>query len=129
MLSSIHAASSQDDSSVSSEDMNTAEPTWVAAEQPAVPESSPPNAERVSNPAAAIKEEDGESLRRHTACCDFFPPLLALFTSGRLQIGVIRETACLVLSGLIHINPVLQGVGHHRSPNPLGTPLPQSLEK
>ncbi|KAM9751350.1 nucleolar protein 4-like isoform 2-T2 [Menidia menidia] len=53
-------ATERDDSSVSSEDMNNAEPTWVAAEQPAVPEPSPPNGERVSNPAAAIKEEDDD---------------------------------------------------------------------
>ncbi|XP_022043639.1 nucleolar protein 4-like [Acanthochromis polyacanthus] len=50
----------RDDSSVSSEDMNSAEPTWVAAEQPAVPEPSPPNGERVSNPTATIKEEDDD---------------------------------------------------------------------
>ncbi|XP_006794171.1 nucleolar protein 4-like isoform X1 [Neolamprologus brichardi] len=53
-------ATERDDSSVSSEDMNNAEPTWVAAEQPPVPESSPPNGERVSNPAATIKEEDDD---------------------------------------------------------------------
>lgn len=53
----------QDDSSVSSEDMNAAEPTWVAAEQPPVPEPSPPNGDTVSNPAAAVKEEDGEAPR------------------------------------------------------------------
>ncbi|XP_023131419.1 nucleolar protein 4-like [Amphiprion ocellaris] len=50
----------RDDSSVSSEDMNSAEPTWVAAEQPAVPEPSPTNGERVSNPTATIKEEDDD---------------------------------------------------------------------
>ncbi|KAM4737930.1 nucleolar protein 4-like [Anableps anableps] len=53
-------ATERDDSSVSSEDMNNAEPTWVAAEQPAVPEPSPPNGERVSNPAAIVKEEDDD---------------------------------------------------------------------
>ncbi|XP_039459994.1 nucleolar protein 4-like [Oreochromis aureus] len=53
-------ATERDDSSVSSEDMNNAEPTWVAAEQPPVPESSPPNGDRVSNPAATIKEEDDD---------------------------------------------------------------------
>lgn len=41
--------------------MNSAEPTWVAAEQPPVPEPSPPNGERVSNPTAAVKEEDGKT--------------------------------------------------------------------
>lgn len=55
------AVSLQDDSSVSSEDMNIAEPTWVAAEPPPVPEPSPPKGERVSNPTAAVKEEDGET--------------------------------------------------------------------
>lgn len=40
--------------------MNSAEPTWVAAEQPPVPEPSPPNGERVSNPTANVKEEDGK---------------------------------------------------------------------
>ncbi|KAM6925538.1 nucleolar protein 4-like [Xenentodon cancila] len=53
-------ATERDDSSVSSEDMSSAEPAWVAAEQPAVPEPSPPNGERVSNPAATIKEEDDD---------------------------------------------------------------------
>lgn len=59
----------QDDSSVSSEDMNAAEPTWVAAEQPPVPEPSPPNGDTVSNPAAAVKEEDGEASRSES-CSD-----------------------------------------------------------
>lgn len=45
--------------------MNSAEPTWVAAEQPPVPEPSPPNGERVSNPTATIKEEDGEFYTSH----------------------------------------------------------------
>ncbi|XP_014839367.1 PREDICTED: nucleolar protein 4-like isoform X2 [Poecilia mexicana] len=53
-------ATERDDSSVSSEDMNSAEPAWVAAEQPAVPEPSPPNGERVSNPTAIVKEEDDD---------------------------------------------------------------------
>ncbi|XP_061591258.1 nucleolar protein 4-like isoform X2 [Cololabis saira] len=53
-------ATERDDSSVSSEDMSSAEPAWVAAEQPAVPEPSPPNGERVSNPPATIKEEDDD---------------------------------------------------------------------
>uniref|UniRef100_A0A4W6EC49 Nucleolar protein 4-like a n=1 Tax=Lates calcarifer TaxID=8187 RepID=A0A4W6EC49_LATCA len=53
-------ATERDDSSVSSEDMNNTEPTWVAAEQPPVPEPSPPNGERVSNPTATIKEEDDD---------------------------------------------------------------------
>ncbi|RVE70868.1 hypothetical protein OJAV_G00069140 [Oryzias javanicus] len=50
----------RDDSSVSSEDMNNAEPAWVAADQPAAPDPSPPNRERVSNPAATIKEENDD---------------------------------------------------------------------
>lgn len=50
----------QDDSSMSSEDMNGVEPTWVAAEPPPVPEPSPPNGERVSDPAP-LKEEDGKT--------------------------------------------------------------------
>ncbi|XP_061529987.1 nucleolar protein 4-like [Phycodurus eques] len=54
-------ATERDDSSVSSEDMNGAEPTWVAVEQPPVPEPSPPNGARVSKPAAAIKEEDDDN--------------------------------------------------------------------
>lgn len=66
----------QDDSSVSSEDMNGAEPTWVAAEQPPVPEPSPPNGDRVSNPTAAVKEEDGK-----TRLNVLFGPALLLFTS------------------------------------------------
>lgn len=63
-----HCLSPQDDSSVSSEDMNGAEPTWVAAEQPAVPEPSPPNGERVSSQAAAIKEEDGMMIVCESLC-------------------------------------------------------------
>ncbi|XP_034731440.1 nucleolar protein 4-like [Etheostoma cragini] len=50
-------ATERDDSSMSSEDMNGVEPTWVAAEPPPLPEPSPPNGERVSNPTT-IKEED-----------------------------------------------------------------------
>uniref|UniRef100_A0A3P8X3G8 Nucleolar protein 4-like a n=1 Tax=Cynoglossus semilaevis TaxID=244447 RepID=A0A3P8X3G8_CYNSE len=50
----------RDDSSVSSEDMNGTEPTWVAAEQPSVPESSPANEEQANNTAAAVKEEDDD---------------------------------------------------------------------
>uniref|UniRef100_A0A8C7Z845 Nucleolar protein 4-like a n=1 Tax=Oryzias sinensis TaxID=183150 RepID=A0A8C7Z845_9TELE len=50
----------RDDSSVSSEDMNNAEPTWVAADQPAAPDPSPPNRERISNPASTIKEENDD---------------------------------------------------------------------
>ncbi|KAM9855423.1 nucleolar protein 4-like [Aulostomus maculatus] len=53
-------ATERDDSSVSSEDMNSAEPTWVTVEPPPVPEPSPPNGERVGNPNAAIKEEDDD---------------------------------------------------------------------
>ncbi|XP_051281380.1 nucleolar protein 4-like [Dicentrarchus labrax] len=53
-------ATERDDSSVSSEEMNSAEPTWIAAEQPPVPEPSPPNGERVSNQTANVKEEDDD---------------------------------------------------------------------
>uniref|UniRef100_A0A3Q3JY64 Nucleolar protein 4 helical domain-containing protein n=1 Tax=Monopterus albus TaxID=43700 RepID=A0A3Q3JY64_MONAL len=53
-------ATERDDSSVSSEEMNSAEPTWVAAEQPPVPEPGPTNGDRVSDPTAAIKEEDDD---------------------------------------------------------------------
>lgn len=60
--------------------MNAAEPAWVAAEQPPVPEPSPPNGDAVGNPAAAVKEEDGEAARSGT-CSDFllffFGPLAA----------------------------------------------------
>lgn len=101
--------------------MNSAEPTWVAAEQPPVPEPSPPNGERVSNPTANVKEEDGKTPLPVDAHQLFFF-FLALFTSGRrgrVQIGVTQETACLVLSGLIQINPLLQGGGT--------PPQPQSI--
>ncbi|XP_073326872.1 nucleolar protein 4-like [Pagrus major] len=53
-------APERDDSSVSSEEMNSAEPTWVATEQPPVPEPSPPNGDRVSNSTANVKEEDDD---------------------------------------------------------------------
>ncbi|KAK2851768.1 hypothetical protein Q5P01_008044 [Channa striata] len=53
-------ATERDDSSVSSEDMNGAEPTWVTAEQPPVPEPGPPNGERVSSQTATVKEEDDD---------------------------------------------------------------------
>lgn len=46
--------------------MNGTEPTWVAAEQPSVPESSPANEEQANNTAAAVKEEDGENTK---TCC------------------------------------------------------------
>lgn len=68
--SPIPPLSLQDDSSVSSEDMNGAEPTWIAAEQPAVPEPSPPNGERVSNQTATIKEEDGMMIVYELLCND-----------------------------------------------------------
>lgn len=65
--------------------MNGAEPTWVAAEQPAVPEPSPTNGERVSNQAATVKEEDGKTLL-DVICVMFFFLFFsfhsALFTSG-----------------------------------------------
>lgn len=67
----------QDDSSVSSEEMNSAEPTWVATEQPPVPEPSPPNGDRVSNSAANVKEEDGMK------CFHLFVVIIVVvFTSG-----------------------------------------------
>lgn len=126
-------SSPQDDnSSVSSEEMNGVEPAWVAAEQPPVPEPSPANGERVSNTTANIKEEDGETPRSGVSksllsvgglftsgsCCPYCP--------GRVWMVAAEETACLLLlSGLIQINPLLQGVGHRRSPNPLCTPLSQ----
>lgn len=50
--------------------MNAAEPAWVAAEQPPVPEPSPPNGDAVGNPAPAVKEEDGEAARSGT--CSIF---------------------------------------------------------
>uniref|UniRef100_A0A8C6NYJ1 Nucleolar protein 4-like a n=1 Tax=Nothobranchius furzeri TaxID=105023 RepID=A0A8C6NYJ1_NOTFU len=65
-------ATERDDSSVSSEDMNNAEPTWVAAEQPSVPESSPPNGERVSNQTTIIKEEEGETRAAAAQPCGSF---------------------------------------------------------
>lgn len=49
--------------------MNSAEPTWVAAEQPPVPEPSPPNGERVNNLTTAIKEEDGKTLTSRINDC------------------------------------------------------------
>lgn len=75
----------QDDSSVSSEDMNSAEPTWVAAEQPPVPEPSPPNGDRVSNTTAAVKEEDGKTslnvdTRPSCKSCHWLLSFLVLFT-------------------------------------------------
>ncbi|KAJ3586182.1 hypothetical protein NHX12_012583 [Muraenolepis orangiensis] len=49
----------RDDTSVSSEDMDTAEPMWVPAEQPSVPDLSSPIGERIpSPPTAHVKEED-----------------------------------------------------------------------
>ncbi|KAM3871559.1 nucleolar protein 4-like [Diretmus argenteus] len=53
-------ANERDDSSVTSEDMDTAEPTWVPAEQPPVPEPSPHNGERISSPPATVKEEEDD---------------------------------------------------------------------
>lgn len=112
--------------------MNGAEPTWVAAEQPPVPEPSPPNGDRVSNPTAAVKEEDGKT----RLTCLFAPLCFYLHPKSEskpggiatVQIGVMQETACLVLSGLIQTNPLLQGSGNHHSPNPLCTPLSQGSE-
>ncbi|CAL8256479.1 nucleolar protein 4-like [Gadus morhua] len=48
----------RDDTSVSSEDMDTAEPVWVPAEQPPVPDLTSPSGERVPSPSANIKEEE-----------------------------------------------------------------------
>ncbi|XP_077369413.1 nucleolar protein 4-like isoform X2 [Festucalex cinctus] len=53
-------ATERDDSSVSSEDMNGAEPAWGVAERPPAPEPGPPNGARLGNPAAAIKEDDAD---------------------------------------------------------------------
>ncbi|KAM6977192.1 nucleolar protein 4-like [Aplochiton taeniatus] len=54
-------ANERDDSSVSSEDMDMAEPAWVSAQQPPVPELSPPNGHRVAiSPPAPVKEEDDD---------------------------------------------------------------------
>ncbi|KAK6308250.1 hypothetical protein J4Q44_G00215210 [Coregonus suidteri] len=53
-------ANERDESSVSSEDMDMAEPTWVSAERPPVPELSPPNGGMVHGPQAALKEEDDD---------------------------------------------------------------------
>nr|XP_029477218.1 nucleolar protein 4-like [Oncorhynchus nerka] len=55
-------ANERDDSSVSSEDMDMTEPTWVSAERPPVPELSPPNGENVQSPQTTLKEEDGKLL-------------------------------------------------------------------
>ncbi|KAL1020966.1 hypothetical protein UPYG_G00006980 [Umbra pygmaea] len=53
-------ANERDDSSVSSEDMEVAEPTWVSAERPPLPALSPPNGERIHSPQTALKEEDDD---------------------------------------------------------------------
>ncbi|XP_062315013.1 nucleolar protein 4-like [Osmerus eperlanus] len=53
-------ANERDDSSVSSEDMDMAEPTWVSAEPP-VPELSPHNAERLPSPRSTLKEEEDDN--------------------------------------------------------------------
>uniref|UniRef100_A0A8D3DAQ8 Nucleolar protein 4-like a n=1 Tax=Scophthalmus maximus TaxID=52904 RepID=A0A8D3DAQ8_SCOMX len=52
-------ATERDDSSVSSEEMNGPEPTWVSA-APLVPEPGSPNAERVSSTTATVKEEEDD---------------------------------------------------------------------
>ncbi|KAJ8016821.1 hypothetical protein DPEC_G00011340 [Dallia pectoralis] len=54
------SANERDDSSVSSEDMDMAEPTWVSVERTPVPALSPPNGERVHSPQTALKEEDDD---------------------------------------------------------------------
>ncbi|XP_030640026.1 nucleolar protein 4-like [Chanos chanos] len=52
----------QDDSSVSSEDLDMAEPAWVSAERAPAPEPSPPgHAESMHSPQQTIKEEDDDS--------------------------------------------------------------------
>ncbi|XP_049611937.1 nucleolar protein 4-like isoform X1 [Syngnathus scovelli] len=53
-------ATERDDSSVSSEDMNGAEPAWAAADRPPAPEPGTPNGARLSNPAASVKEDDAD---------------------------------------------------------------------
>ena len=40
--------------------MDTAEPVWVPAEQPPVPDLTSPSGERVPSPSANIKEEEGK---------------------------------------------------------------------
>ena len=40
--------------------MDTAEPVWVPAEQPPVPDLTSPSGERVPSPTANIKEEEGK---------------------------------------------------------------------
>lgn len=65
--------------------MNSAEPTWVTAEQPPVPEPSPPNGERVSNPTATIKEEDGE----------FYVSLLLV---GEFLVLLVIVSDCLLIT-------------------------------
>ncbi|XP_061839676.1 nucleolar protein 4-like isoform X1 [Nerophis lumbriciformis] len=68
-------ATERDDSSVSSEDMNGAEPAWVAAEQPPVPEPSLPNGERASDPAAIVKEEDADDDFSESSSANGMPAL------------------------------------------------------
>ena len=78
--------------------MNGTEPTWVTAEQPPVPEPSPPNGERVSNPSGAIKEEDGKTAAAlwHNLYCFLFP--LHLEPEGILvKTGTTRGSKQLAL--------------------------------
>ncbi|CAL9703463.1 unnamed protein product [Knipowitschia caucasica] len=51
----------RDDSSMSSEDMATAEPTWITVEQPPVPEPSPPNGDHALPDAVKDEMEDEDS--------------------------------------------------------------------
>ncbi|XP_033825139.1 nucleolar protein 4-like [Periophthalmus magnuspinnatus] len=51
----------RDDSSMSSEDMASAEPTWITVEQPPVPEPSPPNGEHAATDAVKDEMEDEDS--------------------------------------------------------------------
>lgn len=71
--------------------MNAAEPAWVAAEPPPVPEPSPPNGDAVGNPPPAVKEEDGEAAQGQT-CSSFFSFAFVDMWEGErpgVQIGVM----------------------------------------
>ncbi|XP_055747834.1 nucleolar protein 4-like [Salvelinus fontinalis] len=67
-------ANERDESSVSSEDMDMAEPTWVSAERPPVPELSPPNGGMVHSPQAALKEEDDDDSESANGLPSLTPP-------------------------------------------------------
>ena len=48
--------------------MDTAEPVWVPAEQPPVPDLTSPSGERVPSPSANIKEEEGKMAAGSVVC-------------------------------------------------------------